>query len=191
MKRESDRADISVLISEVDLQERIRQLAEEIDRDYQDLSPLLCVGILKGSIFFMVDLLKKLQTPLEIDFLQTSSYRSGTTPGEVRIRKDVDVSIQGKHVLLIEDIVDTGYTVNTILELLRFRGAKSVRLCSLLDKVAARKIPIPIDYRGFTIEDVFVIGYGLDLDERYRELPFIGIWEGTLDDDATHGKAPS
>ena len=127
MRQENDSSRIRVLIDEEELQQRIRELAKEIDRDYRTLSPLLCVGILKGSVFFMVDLLKQMKTPLEIDFLQTSSYRSGTTPGEVRIRKDVDVSIQGKHVLLIEDIVDTGYTVNTILELLRFRGAKSVR----------------------------------------------------------------
>jgi hypoxanthine phosphoribosyltransferase len=191
MRQENDSSRIRVLIDEEELQQRIRELAKEIDRDYRTLSPLLCVGILKGSVFFMVDLLKQMKTPLEIDFLQTSSYRSGTTPGEVRIRKDVDVSIQGKHVLLIEDIVDTGYTVNTILELLRFRGAKSVRLCSLLDKIEARKIPIPIDYRGFPIDDVFVIGYGLDLDEKYRELPYIGVWEGHLDADATHGEAPS
>lgn len=191
MRQENDSSRIRVLIDEEELQQRIKELAKEIDRDYRTLSPLLCVGILKGSVFFMVDLLKQMKTPLEIDFLQTSSYRSGTTPGEVRIRKDVDVSIQGKNVLLIEDIVDTGYTVNTILELLRFRGAKSVRLCSLLDKVEARKIPIPIDYRGFPIDDVFVIGYGLDLDEKYRELPYIGVWEGHLDADATHGKAPS
>ena len=191
MKQENSKTNVRVLIGEEELQRRIGELAEEIDRDYRDLSPLLCVGILKGSVFFMVDLLKRIKTPLEIDFLQTSSYRSGTTPGEVRIRKDVDVSIRGKHVLLIEDIVDTGYTVNTILELLRFRGAKSVRLCSLLDKVEARKIPIPIDYRGFAIDDVFVVGYGLDLDERYREMPHIGVWEGELSPEATRGDAPS
>ena len=191
MKTQSDSQEIRTLIGGEELQARIGELAAEIERDYRDLSTLLCVGILKGSVFFMVDLLKKIRIPMEIDFLQTSSYRSGTTPGEVRIRKDVDVSIRGKHVLLIEDIVDTGYTVNTILELLRFRGAKSVRLCSLLDKVEARKIPIPIDYRGFAIDDVFVIGYGLDLDERFRELPFIGVWEGELGPDATHGDAPS
>ena len=191
MKQQNSKNSVRVLIGEEELQQRISELAEEIDRDYTDLSPLLCVGILKGSVFFMVDLLKRIKTPLEIDFLQTSSYRSGTTPGEVRIRKDVDVSIRDKHVLLIEDIVDTGYTVNTILELLRFRGAKSVRLCSLLDKVEARKIPIPIDYRGFAIDDVFVVGYGLDLDERYREVPYIGVWEGDLDPEASLGDAPS
>jgi hypoxanthine phosphoribosyltransferase len=190
MAQENDSSFVRILIDESRLQERVEELAAEIDRDYADLGSLLCVGILKGSVFFMVDLLKKMKTPMEIDFLQTSSYRSGTTPGEVRIRKDVDVSIRGKHVLLIEDIVDTGYTVNTILELLRFRGARSVRLCSLLDKAEARKIPVPIDYRGFTIEDVFVIGFGLDIDEKYRDLPYIGVWEGELGPEATDGDAP-
>ena len=168
---------LKVLISEEDLQRRIGEMAEEISHDLREADPLLCIGILKGSVFFMTDLLKKLTVPVEVDFLQTSSYRSGTTPGEVRIRKDVHIAIRGKHVLLIEDIVDTGYTLNTILELLRFRGAKSVRLCSLLDKVEARKIPVPMDYRGFKIENVFVVGYGLDLDERYRELPYVGVLE--------------
>jgi hypoxanthine phosphoribosyltransferase len=177
MTGKKDRRDVRVLIAADELEKRIDELAAQIDRDYKDLNPVLCVGVLKGSVFFMVELLKRLQTPVEIDFLQTSSYRSGTTPGEVRIRKDVDVSIRGKHVLLIEDIVDTGYTLNTILELLRFRGARSVRLCALLDKVDARRIPVPIDYRGFPIEDLFVVGYGLDLDERFRELPYIGVYE--------------
>jgi hypoxanthine phosphoribosyltransferase len=190
MAHENGSGFVRILIDENRLQDRIGELATEIDRDYADLGSLLCVGILKGSVFFMVDLLKKMKTPMEIDFLQTSSYRSGTTPGEVRIRKDVDVSIRGKHVLLIEDIVDTGYTVNTILELLRFRGARSVRLCSLLDKAEARKIPVPIDYSGFTIDDVFVIGFGLDIDERFRDLPYIGVWEGELSPEAVDGDAP-
>jgi hypoxanthine phosphoribosyltransferase len=190
MAHENGSGLVRILIDENQLQDRIGELATEIDRDYADLGSLLCVGILKGSVFFMVDLLKRMKTPMEIDFLQTSSYRSGTTPGEVRIRKDVDVSIRGKHVLLIEDIVDTGYTVNTILELLRFRGARSVRLCSLLDKAEARKIPVPIDYSGFTIDDVFVIGFGLDIDERFRDLPYIGVWEGEISAEAADGDAP-
>lgn len=108
---------------------------------------------------------------------QTSSYRSGTTPGEVRIRKDVDIAIRGKHVLIIEDIVDTGHTLNTVLGLFRFRGAKSVKLCALLDKYKAREVTVNVDYSGFKIDNVFVVGYGLDFDECYRELPYIGIYE--------------
>ena len=165
------------LISEDELQHRISELAAEIDRDYRDHAPLLCIGVLKGSVFFLVDLLKKVTVPVEIDFLQTSSYRSGTTPGEVRIRKDVDVAIRGRHVLIIEDIVDTGHTLSTVLGLFRFRGAKSVKLCALLDKHQAREVAVSVDYSGFKIDNVFVVGYGLDLDERYRELPYIGVYE--------------
>lgn len=171
--------DIRTLISAETLQERISALAAEINTDYADLSqPLVCIGVLKGSVFFLVDLLKQVTVPLVIDFLQTSSYRSGSEPGEVRIRKDIDVAIRGRDVLLIEDIVDTGYTLTTILELFRFRGAKSVKLCAMLDKTEAREIEVGVDYRGFEIDDVFVIGYGLDFDERYRELPFIGVYTG-------------
>ena len=172
-----DRQPPRVLIPEDRLQQRIAELAAEISRDYSSEEPLLCIGVLKGSVFFMVDLLKKIEIPVKIDFLQTSSYRSGTTPGEVRIRKDVDVAIREKHVLIIEDIVDTGHTLSTILGLFRFRGAKSVRLCSLLDKRDAREVPVSVDYSGFEIDDVFVVGYGLDLDERYRELPYIGVYD--------------
>ena len=166
----------TILISEEQLQGRIRELAAEIDRDYAEAEDLLCVGILKGSVFFLVDLLKQVRKPLAIDFFQTSSYRSSTRPGEVRIRKDLDTFVRDRDILLIEDIVDTGYTLRTILDLLKFRGARSVKLCALLDKSAARKVDVQIDYRGFEIEDVFVVGYGLDLDEHYRNLPYIGIY---------------
>jgi len=169
------RAPVRTLISEEQLQARITELAAEIDRDYADSERLVCIGVLKGSVFFLVDLLKKVQVPLAVDFFQTSSYGSGKTAGEIRIRKDVDISIRGADVLLIEDIVDTGYTLRTILDLLKFRGAKSVKLCALLDKAAAREVKVPIDYCGFTIDNVFVVGYGLDYDERYRNLPFVGI----------------
>ncbi|MCB1034845.1 MAG: hypoxanthine phosphoribosyltransferase [Acidobacteria bacterium] len=164
---------LKTLIGEDDLQRRVAELAKEIDRDYRDTDRLICIGVLKGSVFFMVDLLKKVQTPVSVDFFQTSSYGAGTEPGEVRIRKDIDISIRGRDVLLIEDIVDTGYTLRTILDLLRFRGARSVKLCALLDKECRREVEVPIDYRGFPIEDRFVVGYGLDYDELYRNLPYI------------------
>lgn len=178
-------SDHKILISAATLQKRISALAEQINADYADVSePLVCIGVLKGSIFFLVDLLKQVTVPLVIDFLQTSSYRSGSEPGEVRIRKDIDVAIRGRHVLLIEDIVDTGFTLKTILELFRFRGATSVKLCAMLDKAEAREIEVPVDYRGFKIDDVFVIGYGLDFDERYRELPYIGLCADTTGNDS-------
>ncbi len=170
-----------VLISSEDLDHRITELAAEIDRDYQGGDPILCVGVLKGSVFFMVDLLKQVRTPLQIGFFQTSSYGSGTTAGEIRIRKDVDISVRGRDVLLIEDIVDTGYTLRTIMALLEFRGARSVKLCTMLDKAAAREIEIPIHYTGFTIDNVFVVGYGLDLDDHFRNLPYIGVYEGDVE----------
>ena len=166
-----------LLIGADELQRRITELAAEIDRDYRDVDSLLCIGVLKGAVFFLVDLLKQVSVPVTIDFLQTSSYREGTTPGEVFIRKDVEVPILGRDVLLIEDIVDTGHTLRTVLKLLSFRGARSVKLCALLDKHAAREVDIPIDYCGFRIEDRFVVGYGLDFAERHRNLPYIGYYE--------------
>jgi hypoxanthine phosphoribosyltransferase len=170
---------VRVLIPQADLERRVAEMAEEINRDYSQKAAgsdgLVCIGVLKGSVFFLVDLLKKLTFPVKVDFFQTASYGSSTTAGEVRIRKDVDLPIRGKDVLLIEDIVDTGHTLRTVLGLLRFRGAKSVRLCALLDKAERREVDVPIDYCGFTIEDLFVVGYGLDFDERYRNLPYIGV----------------
>jgi hypoxanthine phosphoribosyltransferase len=174
---------VRVLIPQQDLERRVAEMAEEINRDFahmgahtaSDADSLLCIGVLKGSAFFLVDLLKRLTFPVKVDFFQTASYGSSTTAGEVRIRKDVDLPIRGKDVLLIEDIVDTGHTLRTILGLLRFRGAKSVRLCALLDKAERREVDVTIDYCGFTIEDLFVVGYGLDFDERYRNLPYIGV----------------
>lgn len=174
--------DLQTLISREDLEDRITELAVEIDRDFADTDPLICIGVLKGSVFFMVDLLKQVSIPVAVDFFQTASYGSGTTPGEVRIRKDIDLSIRDRDVLLIEDIVDTGYTLRTILDLFRFRGARSVKLCALLDKAAAREVEVPIDYCGFRIDDLFVVGYGLDLDERYRNLPFIGVVREGVED---------
>jgi len=196
-----------VLIPAADLQRRVAELAAQIDTDYRWVGrdqpaapgpdapgvagedvprppedPLIAVGVLKGSVFFLADLLKRLTVPVAVDFFQTSSYgAAGTSRGEVRIRKDLDLSIRGRDVLLVEDIVDSGYTVRTILDLLRFRGARSVRLCTLLDKAAARQVEVPIDYRGFAIDNLFVVGYGLDHGERYRNLPHIAVWEPAAD----------
>lgn len=183
-----------VLISQEDLARRVGELAAQIEEDYQRGEdgergaddPLVCVGVLTGSVFFMVDLLEEIKfLPVVLDFFQTTSYRGGTSAGEVRIRKDLDTPIRGRDVLLIEDIVDTGFTLRTILDLLRFRGARSVRLCSLLNKERARQVPVPIDYLGFDIDDVFVVGYGLDYDGLYRNLPYIGV----LGPDAVEGAA--
>jgi hypoxanthine phosphoribosyltransferase len=177
---------LRILISQEELERRVAELAAELDQDYSgrysgrnpgESDGLVAIGILKGSVFFMADLLKRMTVPLKIDFFQTASYGSSTTPGEVRIRKDIDLPIRGRDVLLIEDIVDTGYTLRTLLDLLRFRGARSVKLCALLDKAPAREVEVTIDYKGFTIEPLFVVGYGLDFDERYRNLPYIAVLE--------------
>jgi hypoxanthine phosphoribosyltransferase len=185
MVNEFGNGSVRVLIPAEEIERRVAELAQEIARDYRQgreappagRGPLVCVGVLKGSVFFLVDLLKGLDLPVAVDFLQASSYGEGTTPGEVRIRKDLDLAIRGRDVLLVEDIVDTGFTLNTILGLLRMRGAASVRLCALLDKAAARRVKVEIDYCGFTIPDHFVVGYGLDVGERFRNLPYVGVWE--------------
>lgn len=172
--------DPRVLIARETLQRRVDELAAEIDRDYAESRDLLCVGVLKGSVFFFSDLLQRLSRPLIVDFFQTSSYRGETTsPGEVRIRRDLDHSLAGRDVLLIEDIVDTGYTMRTIMALMGFRGARSVSLCVLLDKACKRETEVDIHYRGFEIGDVFAVGYGLDYNERYRNLPYIGVLDET------------
>ena len=166
-----------VLIPAEEVERRVAELAVQIERDYADSERMICVGVLKGSVFFLVDLVKRLQRPVAIDFFQTSSYGGGTSPGEVRIRKDLDLPVRGADVLLVEDNVDTGYTLRTILDLLRWSGARTVRLCALLDKRPARKVDVPIDYCGFPIDDLFVVGYGLDYGEHYRNLPYIGVLE--------------
>ncbi len=170
-----------VLISQEDLARRVEEMAAEITRDYAASDRLIVIGVLKGSVFFLTDLLKRVTVPLKVDFLQTSSYGSSTTPGEVRILKDVDLPVRGSDVLLVEDIVDTGYTLRTVLDLLRFRGARSVKLCALLDKASRREIDVPIDYRGFRIEDHVVVGYGLDFAEKHRNLPYIGVLDASAD----------
>ena len=166
-----------VLITAEALQARVAAMAAQINRDYAKSERLIFVGVLKGSVFFLVDLVKRIELPVAIDFFQTASYGGGTSPGEVRIRKDLDLPVRDADVLLVEDIVDTGYTLRTILDLLRWRGARSVKLCALLDKASRREVEVPIDYRGFEIEDLFVVGYGLDYAERYRNLNYIGVLE--------------
>jgi hypoxanthine phosphoribosyltransferase len=164
-----------VLIPRERIERRIDEMAAEIAADYPENEEIVCLGVLKGSVFFMVDLVRRLPMPVAVDFFQTSSYGSSTSPGEVLIKKDVDLSLRNRHVLLIEDIVDTGHTLNTILAMLQLRRPESLRLCSLLDKPDRREVEVPIDYLGFSIENVFVVGYGLDHAERWRNLPYVGV----------------
>jgi hypoxanthine phosphoribosyltransferase len=164
------------LISEHDLQNRIKELGRQISTDYagQDLL-LLC--ILKGGVLFLTDLMRQLSIPHEIDFLAVSSYGKEVreSTGVVRILKDLDEPIAGRNVLIVEDIVDTGHTLTYITNILRARQPGSLKICTLLDKKERRQVNIPVDYIGFTIPDKFVFGYGLDLDEKLRNLPFIAV----------------
>jgi len=175
MPSPDDSALPETLLSADRITARIGELAQEIARDYPEDEELVCLGVLKGSVFFMVDLVRELPMPVAVDFFQTSSYGSASTPGEGVIKKDVDLSLRDRHVLLVEDIVDTGHPLNTILAMLRLRRPKSLRLCSLLDKPDRREVDVPIDYLGFSIENVFVVGYGLDYAERWRNLPYVGV----------------
>lgn len=165
----------SVLITAEELHQRIRALGQQITADYRGEEPLL-VGVLKGAVVFMVDLIREVDLPLDVDFMAISSYGSSTeSSGVVRILKDLDHAIEGRHVLVVEDIVDTGLTLRYIVENLRDRGPASVRICALLHKRKARETAPPIEYVGFEIPDQFVVGYGLDYSEIYRNLPFVAV----------------
>lgn len=169
-----------VLISEEELRAKVQELGAQIAADYKDKNPLL-VSVLKGAVVFVADLMRSMDIPLDIDFIATSSYGAGnTSTGVVRILKDLDTDITGRHVLVVEDIVDTGHTLNYLLELLETRQPATLRLCVLLDKPSRREIPVQADYLGFSIPDYFVVGYGLDYAGKYRNLPFIGVLKPEL-----------
>ncbi|MCI9463540.1 MAG: hypoxanthine phosphoribosyltransferase [Lachnospiraceae bacterium] len=166
---------VEVLLSEEKINARIREIGEQISRDYAGKSVHL-VCILKGGSFFMCELAKRITVPVSIDFMSVSSYGSSSeSSGVIKIIKDLDEPLAGKHVLVIEDIVDTGKTLHYLLELLKDRGAADVKLCALLDKPDRRVVEIGADYTGFQIPDEFVVGYGMDYDQRYRNLPYIGV----------------
>ena len=172
---EFNNPNLAIHITEEEIRTRIKALGEEITRDYAGLNPLL-IGVLKGACFFLSDLLRAIDTRVSIEFMAISSYGSSTrTSGEVRIMKDLDVAIEGRHILVVEDIVDTGLTLSYLLANLASRGAASVKLAALLDKHERRQKEVKIDYLGFQIPDEFVVGYGLDFAERYRNLPFIAV----------------
>lgn len=164
------------LIDEITLQKRVAELGEEINRDYagQDLM-LIC--ILRGGITFMVDLMRHITVPHVMDCMAISSYGVGarSSTGNVRVTYDLQNNIEGRNVLLVEDIVDSGHTISHVLEMLNTRNPKSLKVCALLDKEERREVSVPIHYRGFSIPNAYVFGYGLDIDEYYRNLPFIGV----------------
>lgn len=162
-----------VLISKEELEVRIAELGCQIAEDYAG-EPLTVVGILKGASIFFADLVRAVDLPLQMDFMSVSSYGSGTSSsGVVKIIKDLDADVTGRHILLVEDIIDTGITLAYLKEYLSNRGAKSVRICALLDKPVRREKAVPVDYVGFTMPDEFLIGYGIDYAENYRNLPYV------------------
>lgn len=164
-----------VLITEEELQEKIKKLGAELTEEYKDRFPL-AIGVLKGAMPFMGDLLKRMDTYLEMDFMDVSSYGNSTvSSGEVKIVKDLDTKVEGRDILIIEDIIDSGLTLSYLVELFRYRKAKSIKIVTLLDKPSGRKADIKADCVGFIVPDEFVVGYGLDYAEKYRNLPYIGV----------------
>lgn len=162
-----------ILIPRDVIQRRVEALAREISDDYQG-ADLVMVGVLKGAIFFFADLLRALRIPASIDFVRAASYGSGTqTSGEVRVTKDVELPLQGRSVLLVEDIVDTGITLAHLIDIMRAKQARSVRVCALIEKLERKRMAFPIDYCGFRFEEGFLVGYGLDFNEQFRGLPDI------------------
>jgi hypoxanthine phosphoribosyltransferase len=164
-----------ILISEEEIAQKVAELGRIISDEYKDKNPL-CICVLKGAVPFMADFIRKVDIPLEMDFMAVSSYGKSTqSSGVVRILKDLDTPVEGRHVLIVEDIIDTGLTLSYLVELLKGRNAASVKIVTLLDKPDRRKVNLKPDYSGFTIPDAFVVGYGLDYAEKYRNLPYIGI----------------
>ena len=166
-----------VLISEEELQKRVSELSKQITEDYRDKNPVM-VCILKGAVVFYADLVRNIDTYASMDFMAVSSHGSGTrSTGEVEIRKDLSKPVDGRHVIIVEDIVDSGSTLSYLTRVLSSRGAASVKICTLLDKPSRRRpgIELQVDYKGFTVDNEFVVGYGLDYAEKYRNLPFVGV----------------
>ncbi|WP_102693364.1 hypoxanthine phosphoribosyltransferase [Rummeliibacillus pycnus] len=164
-----------VLISEEELQNKIKELGESLTLEYQDKFPLL-IGVLKGAMPFMADLMKRIDSYVEIDFMDVTSYGNATvSSGEVKIVKDLNTSVEGRDIVIIEDIIDSGLTLSYLVDLFKYRKAKSIKIVTLLDKPSGRKVDLQADYVGFEVPDAFVVGYGLDYAEKYRNLPYIGV----------------
>jgi len=164
---------LKILISRDEIAKAVNRLAREIQRDYQNKQPLL-IGVLKGSFVFMADLIRHLDLPLELDFIRLASYGAAReSSGKVRVVQDIKTPIKGRDVLVVEDIVDTGITISFLLDYLKKKQPTSLKLCTLTDKPSRRRAPIPIDYRGFTVPNKFIVGYGLDCDQKFRNLPDI------------------
>lgn len=164
-----------VLISEEDLQIKIREIGESLTEEYQEKFPLM-IGVLKGAMPFMADLMKRIDTYVEVDFMDVTSYGNATvSSGEVKIVKDLNTSVEGRDILIVEDIIDSGLTLSYLVDLFKYRKAKSIKIVTLLDKPTGRKVDLKADFVGFEVPDAFVVGYGLDYAEKYRNLPYIGV----------------
>lgn len=164
-----------ILVTKEQIEKKVAELGKILSEEYKDLNPL-CVCVLKGAVPFMADLIRQMNISLQMDFMAVSSYGNSTkSSGVVRILKDLDTSVDGRHVLIVEDIIDTGLTLSYLVDMLKGRNAASVKIVTMLDKPERRKVDLKPDYCGFTIPDAFVVGYGLDYAERYRNLPYIGV----------------
>ena len=164
-----------ILYSEAEIQQQVRELGQAISRDYAGLNPLL-IGVLKGVVPFMADLLRMITIPISVDYMAISSYSTESRDrGVVRVEKDLEIPLEGRHVLFVEDVIDTGLTLHYLLRTLRAHEPASLEVCALFDKPRRRLASIPIKYKGFDLPDLFVVGYGLDFDELYRNLPFVGV----------------
>jgi hypoxanthine phosphoribosyltransferase len=170
---------MNILLDAETIQARVRDLAGEIERDYPEDEEIHLVCVLKGGFVFMADLVRAMSHRVSLDFIAVSSYAKSTkSSGEVRMLKDLDSGLQGRHIVIVEDIVDTGLTLIYLQEILRARSPKSLRTACLLSKPSRRQVDVVVEYIGFTIEDRFVVGYGLDYAEKYRNLPYIAVWDG-------------
>ncbi|WP_391118862.1 hypoxanthine phosphoribosyltransferase [Psychrobacillus sp. L3] len=166
---------LEILLTEEQIQEKTRELGATLTADYKDKFPL-AIGILKGAMPFMSDLMKRVDIYIEMDYMDVSSYGNATvSSGEVKIIKDLNTSVEGRDILIIEDIIDSGMTLSYLVDLFKYRKAKSIKLVTLLDKPSGRKVDLKADYVGFEVPDAFVVGYGLDYAEKYRNLPYVGV----------------
>lgn len=168
---------LKVLYSEDEVQKRIAELAKQIDEDYSNSKEVIVICILKGAAFFTVDLVKKMKTPIVFEVMQVSSYSGTETTGAISIKKDLDCDIEGKDVLIVEDIIDTGYTLRALRQDLLSRNPNSLKIAVLADKKERRRVEVPVDYVGYEIPNKFVVGYGFDVDERGRNIPYVGYIE--------------
>ncbi|WP_036729955.1 hypoxanthine phosphoribosyltransferase [Peptoniphilus mikwangii] len=167
-----------ILFSEEEIRKKCIELGKKISSDYD--GEIVVVGILKGAVPFMAELIKRIENPVVMDFMDVSSYAGSTTSGEVRILKDLEFRIEGRDVLIVEDIIDTGLTLSYLIEILKKRGAKSIEICAFLTKTARRRKNVDVKYVGYEVEDYFVVGYGMDYNEKYRNLPYIGILDESV-----------